>query len=125
MRVGGIRSWICLAKGAGSVGTVTFGICTSGPRGISPNHSPTFALAVARSTSPASTSTCYDDCAAAWPPLLTEGMPAADGQVDASKLSTTERQGGPTQGSAERRVGKRCVSTVSSRWSPDHVKKKD
>lgn len=44
-----------------------------------------------------STSTCYDDCAAAWPPLLTEGMPAADGQVDASKLSTTERKDGSTQ----------------------------
>src|SRR3546814_20179539 len=32
----------------------------------------------------------------------------------------------PWQGrSEERRVGKECVSTCSSRWSPDHKKKKN
>jgi len=43
------------------------------------------------------TSTCYDDCAAAWPPLLTEGQPTAAGEVDAAKLSMTERKDGATQ----------------------------
>lgn len=43
------------------------------------------------------TSTCYDDCAAAWPPLLTEGEPTAEGEVDAAKLSTIERKDGSTQ----------------------------
>jgi predicted lipoprotein with Yx(FWY)xxD motif len=43
------------------------------------------------------TSACYDACAEAWPPLLTEGAPTADGQVDAAKLSTVERKDGSTQ----------------------------
>lgn len=43
------------------------------------------------------TSTCYDDCAAAWPPLLSEGAPSAGGEVDASMLSTIERDDGTTQ----------------------------
>lgn len=45
----------------------------------------------------ANTSTCYDDCAEAWPPLLTEGAPTAGGEVDAGKLSTIERNDGSTQ----------------------------
>jgi predicted lipoprotein with Yx(FWY)xxD motif len=41
-------------------------------------------------------STCYDDCEASWPPLLTDGSPGGDG-VDASLLGTTERKDGSTQ----------------------------
>src|SRR6188768_3514505 len=33
---------------------------------------------------------CYDDCASAWPPVLTEGPPEADGEIDAALLGTTE-----------------------------------
>jgi predicted lipoprotein with Yx(FWY)xxD motif len=40
---------------------------------------------------------CYDDCAEAWPPVLTEGAPAADGDVDAALLGTTERDDGSVQ----------------------------
>jgi predicted lipoprotein with Yx(FWY)xxD motif len=40
---------------------------------------------------------CYDDCASAWPPVLTEGAPEADGDVDAALLGTTERDDGSTQ----------------------------
>jgi predicted lipoprotein with Yx(FWY)xxD motif len=40
---------------------------------------------------------CYDDCATAWPPVLTEGPPEADGDVDAALLGTTERDDGSTQ----------------------------
>jgi predicted lipoprotein with Yx(FWY)xxD motif len=40
---------------------------------------------------------CYDDCATAWPPVLTEGAPEADGDVDAALLGTTERDDGSTQ----------------------------
>ena len=40
---------------------------------------------------------CYDDCATAWPPVLTEGAPEADGEVDAALLGTTEREDGSMQ----------------------------
>lgn len=41
------------------------------------------------------TSTCYDDCAATWPPLL--GEAEASGEVDASLLGTTTRDDGEVQ----------------------------
>ena len=40
---------------------------------------------------------CYDDCAEAWPPVLTEGPPEAEGDVDAGLLGTTEREDGSVQ----------------------------
>ena len=43
------------------------------------------------------TSTCYDKCATAWPPLLTSGNATAGAGVDASKLGTTARTDGTTQ----------------------------
>jgi len=42
-------------------------------------------------------SECYGDCAAAWPPVLTEGEPVAEGGAEASLLGTTERDDGTTQ----------------------------
>jgi predicted lipoprotein with Yx(FWY)xxD motif len=42
-------------------------------------------------------STCYDDCATAWPPLLVDGDPAAGDGVDAALLGTTERTDGTVQ----------------------------
>lgn len=43
------------------------------------------------------TSECYDDCAAEWPPVLTEGEPQAGRGIDESLLGTTERDDGTTQ----------------------------
>lgn len=43
------------------------------------------------------TSNCYDDCASAWPPLLTDGEPVAGEGVDAALLGTTERTDGTIQ----------------------------
>lgn len=43
------------------------------------------------------TSNCYDDCAAAWPPLLTTGQAVAGQGVDASLLGTAERRDGKVQ----------------------------
>lgn len=43
------------------------------------------------------TSNCYDDCATAWPPLLTEGEPMAEDGIDTSLLGTTERTDGTMQ----------------------------
>ena len=43
------------------------------------------------------TTTCYDKCASAWPPLLTSGASQAGGGVDASKFGTTTRTDGTTQ----------------------------
>ncbi len=40
---------------------------------------------------------CYGECAAAWPPVLTEGDPVPGQGVDAKLLGTTERDDGSTQ----------------------------
>ena len=44
-----------------------------------------------------STSSCYGACAAAWPPLLTNGDPQAQGAAERSMLGTTKRKDGTTQ----------------------------
>src|SRR5215212_549012 len=43
------------------------------------------------------TTVCYDQCAVAWPPLLTTGDPVAGEGVDASLLGTTDRTDGTVQ----------------------------
>lgn len=43
------------------------------------------------------TSTCYGECAAVWPPLLTEGEPTGQAGISASKLGTTTRKDGTEQ----------------------------
>jgi predicted lipoprotein with Yx(FWY)xxD motif len=40
---------------------------------------------------------CYDDCAEAWPPVLTDGAPHAAGSVNKDLLGTTLRTDGSTQ----------------------------
>lgn len=42
-------------------------------------------------------SDCYDDCAKAWPPVLTKGAPKAGNGADQSKLGTIKRTDGTTQ----------------------------
>lgn len=46
---------------------------------------------------PTSTPECYGDCAVAWPPVLTDGEPVAEGQVRDDLLGTVERTDGTTQ----------------------------
>lgn len=41
--------------------------------------------------------TCYEDCAQAWPPVLTEAKPEAGEGVEDSKLGTIERKDGSQQ----------------------------
>jgi predicted lipoprotein with Yx(FWY)xxD motif len=43
------------------------------------------------------TSTCYDQCATNWPPLLTTADPIAGEGVDAALLGTTTRTDGSIQ----------------------------
>jgi predicted lipoprotein with Yx(FWY)xxD motif len=43
------------------------------------------------------TSECYGACAAAWPPVLTDGEPQSGGAAKASLLGTTKRDDGSTQ----------------------------
>ena len=47
----------------------------------------------------AGVSTCYEDCAAQWPPLLAEGSaaPTAGDGLDAAKLTTVDRTDGTKQ----------------------------
>jgi predicted lipoprotein with Yx(FWY)xxD motif len=42
-------------------------------------------------------STCYGECAKAWPPMLTKGAPEAGPGLDSSLLGTTTRRDGSTQ----------------------------
>jgi predicted lipoprotein with Yx(FWY)xxD motif len=42
-------------------------------------------------------SACYNACAAAWPPLLTEGDPTVEGGAQAGMLGTTKRKDGTVQ----------------------------
>ncbi|MFW6051839.1 MAG: hypothetical protein ACODAU_11730 [Myxococcota bacterium] len=43
-------------------------------------------------------STCYDDCAAAWPPVLTDGEPVStDPAIQSALLGTVERRDGRMQ----------------------------
>jgi predicted lipoprotein with Yx(FWY)xxD motif len=42
-------------------------------------------------------SECYGECAAAWPPVLTEGGPRPGPGVKGAKLGVTEREDGGTQ----------------------------
>lgn len=42
-------------------------------------------------------SSCYGECAKAWPPLLSEGEPQPSNGADASMLGTTERKDGTMQ----------------------------
>ena len=44
-----------------------------------------------------STPDCYDECAAAWPPVLTDGTPEAGGATDEALLGTTQRTDGSLQ----------------------------
>jgi predicted lipoprotein with Yx(FWY)xxD motif len=43
------------------------------------------------------TSECYEACADAWPPVLTDGRPQAGAGVDAALLGTTKRDDGSVQ----------------------------
>ena len=42
-------------------------------------------------------SECYGACAAAWPPVLTKGLPKAKGKTRQKFLGTTRRKGGALQ----------------------------
>ena len=44
-----------------------------------------------------STPDCYDECATAWPPVLTDGPPQAEGAADSALLGTTRRTDGTLQ----------------------------
>jgi len=45
----------------------------------------------------AGTPTCYDDCAANWPPVVPEGTPSAGTGLDASLLTVVDRTDGTQQ----------------------------
>lgn len=44
-----------------------------------------------------STAECYGSCAEAWPPVLTDGLPVAKGDVKSELLGTTKRTDGTLQ----------------------------
>src|SRR3546814_19126088 len=54
------------------------------------------------------------------PQRLVRGMMGHRKQREGQILRFLERNGASEIRSEERRVGKECVSTLRSRWSPDH-----
>jgi predicted lipoprotein with Yx(FWY)xxD motif len=110
-----------LAAGAFSVITVLATACGSSPAtgGTNPSPSPAAAgakVAVANNAKlgqilvdekgmtlylfvkdTGTSSTCYDQCAAFWPPLLTTGTPLAGSGVNQSMLGTTTRTDGKVE----------------------------
>src|SRR3546814_16031488 len=56
--------------------------------------------------------------------LRASRAPIADDEVECHPQVQLCEQGQLALRSEERRVGKECVRTCSSRWSPDHKKKK-
>jgi predicted lipoprotein with Yx(FWY)xxD motif len=46
---------------------------------------------------PSATPQCYDNCAVAWPPVLTAGEPEAGVSINAALLGTVKRSDGSTQ----------------------------
>jgi predicted lipoprotein with Yx(FWY)xxD motif len=77
-----------------------------------------------------SISHCYGVCAAAWPPLLSQGAPLAGTGVEAKLLGTTTRTGGSLQVTYDGhplyyysadKVGKVMCQHVAMRSSTRHV----
>lgn len=73
--------------------TITTGQSDFGPILLDVKHQAIYIWELEKGTTPQ----CYDDCAEAWPPVLTEGAPTARGQVDSGLLGTTPRRDGTTQ----------------------------
>src|SRR3546814_13170045 len=70
-----------------------------------------------------------DNCGATRPVLCADGslelLRWGDGQDDRCAIDRRRVDSHPVvRRSEERRVGKECVSTCRSRWSPYHLKKK-
>jgi len=104
------------AQAAGG-GAASSGAASAGPASAGPASTPAGAAVVGTATGPLGTylvdgrgmtlylwdadrgtaSTCYNACAKAWPPLLTNGTPTAAGGADASKLGVSKRTDGTTQ----------------------------
>ncbi len=73
--------------------TITTGDSEFGPMLFGANNQAIYIWEVETTATPA----CYDDCAAAWPPVLTVGGPVAAGAVEQPLLGTMVRTDGSTQ----------------------------
>jgi predicted lipoprotein with Yx(FWY)xxD motif len=73
--------------------TITSGDSEYGPMLFDANQQAIYIWEVEDSSTPE----CYNDCADAWPPVLTDGEPVADGDVDPELLGTTQRDDGTRQ----------------------------
>ncbi|ABK51803.1 Secreted repeat of unknown function [Acidothermus cellulolyticus 11B] len=92
---GGAASSGAASAGAASAGAAVVGTAT-GPLGtylVDGRGMTLYLWDADRGTA----STCYNACAKAWPPLLTNGAPTAAGGADASKLGVSKRTDGTTQ----------------------------
>lgn len=90
-----IASGQVLAQGSTSAATVA--TKTQEPYGAYLVDSEGMSLYLFKADMQGKKSTCYDACAKAWPPLLTEGEPQVDGKADKALLDTIERKDGSTQ----------------------------
>ena len=79
-------------------GAVTINVADVGTYGSALVDGNGMSLYVTSKDTPGSgTSSCTDDCAVEWPPLLTEGDPVAGEGVDATLLGTITLDDGTTQ----------------------------
>src|SRR3546814_16672696 len=67
---------------------------------------------------------CIDAVAAHIPTMSFDPRPPCRNKMRLSTALPLRNLAAPASRSEERRVGKRCVSTCRSRWSPYHYKKK-
>jgi predicted lipoprotein with Yx(FWY)xxD motif len=87
-------STIATAGGSGSSGDVSLADSSLGQILV---DSKGMSLYLFEKDTSGDASTCSGACAQAWPPMTTKGKPSAGSGVDASKLTTLQRDDGTTQ----------------------------
>lgn len=83
--------------GAWAAGSATVSTATSSEYGNYLVNADGMALYLFEADVQGEKSTCYDGCATAWPPLLSESAPTVSGKANADFLGTIERKDGTMQ----------------------------
>ena len=81
------------SSGAGGGIAITIAASPFGPVLFDGSGQAIYTFGAEKSSKP----TCYGECAVAWPPVLTDGRPAARGAVNVDLLGVTARRDGSAQ----------------------------